>query len=36
MAEDYGFDLWIQAEDELANPYMGQRMLECGMQVELF
>ena len=33
MAEDYGFDLWLQRGETLANPYMGQRMLECGMPV---
>lgn len=28
MAEGYGE--WIQPTDDIANPYMGQRMLQCG------
>jgi len=28
MAQDYGF--WFQTGSEMANPYMGQRMLQCG------
>ena len=35
MADDYGFDLWFQAEAQMANPYMGLRMLECGLEAEL-
>jgi len=35
MADDFGFDLWIQPESELANPYMGQWMVECGVPAEL-
>jgi Cu(I)/Ag(I) efflux system membrane fusion protein len=35
MADPYGFELWIQDEDDLANPYMGRSMPECGMPAEL-
>lgn len=35
MADDYGFDLWFQAEAEMGNPYMGLRMLECGSEAQL-
>ena len=35
MAEDFGYDLWVQADDQLENPYMGQWMVECGMAAEL-
>lgn len=35
MADDYGFDLWLQATAEMANPYMGQRMLACGTAASL-
>ena len=35
MADPYGFELWVQDEDGLANPYMGQSMPECGMAAEL-
>ena len=32
MAQDY--DRWIQLEEQMANPYMGERMLECGSEVD--
>ncbi|HJK91319.1 MAG TPA: hypothetical protein RMH85_14425 [Polyangiaceae bacterium LLY-WYZ-15_(1-7)] len=32
MAQGYG--RWIQDDDSIANPYMGQRMLMCGAPVE--
>ena len=35
MADDFGFDLWIQESNEIANPYMGQMMLECGTTATL-
>jgi len=35
MAEDFGFDLWVQSSAELANPYMGQRMVDCGVPAAL-
>jgi len=35
MADDYGFDLWVQRGPELANPYMGQAMVECGVPATL-
>ena len=33
MAQGYG--KWLQKEEQMANPYMGQRMLECGSKSEL-
>lgn len=30
-----GYKLWVQLTAELENPYMGQRMLECGGPVEM-
>ena len=30
-----GFNKWVQASSELQNPYMGQRMPECGSKTEL-
>lgn len=35
MADDFGFDLWVQNEDGIANPYMGQRMPTCGSSADL-
>ena len=35
MAADFGFDLWVQTDRQLENPYMGQSMVECGMPAEL-
>ena len=32
MAEGYG--LWVQTQEQLANPYMGQKMLHCGASRE--
>ena len=32
MAQDYGN--WIQRSANISNPYMGQRMLQCGAEVE--
>lgn len=29
-----GFQRWIQPSAEMANPYMGTRMLQCGREVE--
>ncbi len=31
MTEGYG--KWMQTTDKIANPYMGSRMLECGVEV---
>ncbi|MDQ3262711.1 MAG: efflux RND transporter periplasmic adaptor subunit [Myxococcota bacterium] len=28
-----GFDRWMQPDDQMANPYMGTRMLKCGTAV---
>ena len=30
-----GYKLWVQLSDGINNPYMGQRMLECGGPVDL-
>ena len=35
MAADFGFKLWIQPDESIANPYMGQAMPECGAPTEL-
>lgn len=35
MADDFGYELWVQRSAELQNPYMGQMMLECGSPAEL-
>ena len=35
MADDFGFELWVQAGPDIANPYMGQMMPECGGRAEL-
>jgi Cu(I)/Ag(I) efflux system membrane fusion protein len=35
MAEPYGFELWVQDEDGLSNPYMGQSMPDCGVPAGL-
>ena len=35
MAEEFGFDLWVQEEEDIANPYMGQSMPRCGKSAEL-
>lgn len=32
MAEDYG--KWIQLEEQMANPYMGEEMLKCGSEAD--
>ena len=29
-----GFNKWVQADKELTNPYMGQKMLACGSAVD--
>ena len=28
-----GYQRWVQLEEKMANPYMGKRMLECGMGI---
>ncbi len=39
MANDqnhqYGYDLWVQKEPDIANPYMGQLMPRCGAPASL-
>ena len=35
MAAKFDFKLWVQDEAAMANPYMGQMMLECGFPAEL-
>lgn len=30
-----GYKKWVQREAKMANPYMGQRMLQCGSKVAL-
>ncbi|MFT7462218.1 MAG: Cu(I)/Ag(I) efflux system membrane fusion protein [Pseudohongiellaceae bacterium] len=35
MADPFGYELWVQADAELQNPYMGQRMANCGSPAEL-
>lgn len=30
-----GYQKWVQLEEKMANPYMGQRMLECGSKVPM-
>jgi len=35
MAGPFGFDLWVQREPEVHNPYMGQRMPACGEPADL-
>jgi hypothetical protein len=30
-----GYQKWVQTGDDMANPYMGQRMLKCGSKVKL-
>ena len=32
MAQEY--DRWIQLEEKMANPYMGEEMLKCGSEVD--
>jgi hypothetical protein len=29
-----GYKRWVQVEEKMANPYMGTKMLECGMEVQ--
>ena len=36
MADEFGFKQWLQPNEDMRNPYMGQRMLKCGMQKEMF
>ena len=35
MADEFGYDLWLQRTPDLQNPYMGQSMPQCGMSAEL-
>ena len=35
MADDYGFDLWLQPSPEIANPFMGLDMPTCGVKAKL-
>jgi Cu(I)/Ag(I) efflux system membrane fusion protein len=35
MADGFGYELWVQDESGIANPYMGQWMPECGAPAEL-
>jgi hypothetical protein len=30
-----GYQKWVQTGDDMANPYMGKRMLKCGGKVKL-
>ncbi len=32
MAQDYGN--WVQRTEGISNPYMGQRMLQCGAEIQ--
>ncbi|RMH40823.1 MAG: DUF3347 domain-containing protein [Deltaproteobacteria bacterium] len=33
MAKEFGFNRWLQPTAKLENPYMGKKMLDCGMEV---
>ncbi len=35
MADDFGYEFWVQRTDGIENPYMGQMMLECGSPASL-
>jgi Cu(I)/Ag(I) efflux system membrane fusion protein len=34
MAGKFGYKRWLQGTAEMENPYMGQKMLKCGQQLE--